>query len=43
VLPGVRYPEILTEGVNDDILSNSFVLPDEALPDVQAPKAEPGD
>jgi uncharacterized protein (TIGR03032 family) len=37
VLPDIRYPEILTEGVNDDILSNAFVLPDESLADVQRP------
>jgi uncharacterized protein (TIGR03032 family) len=34
-LPNIRYPEIITEGVNDEILANSFVLPEEALADVQ--------
>ena len=35
VLPGIRYPEVLTDGVNDELLSNSFMLPDEALADVR--------
>jgi uncharacterized protein (TIGR03032 family) len=35
VLPGIRYPEILTEGVNDDVLANSYVLPEAALADVR--------
>jgi uncharacterized protein (TIGR03032 family) len=34
-LPNICYPEIITEGVNDEILANSFVLPEEALADVQ--------
>lgn len=41
VLPGQVFPEVLTEGVNDDLLENSFVLPDEALRDVAIPVAEP--
>jgi uncharacterized protein (TIGR03032 family) len=35
VLAGVRYPEILPDGVNDDVLANAFVLPDAALADVR--------
>jgi uncharacterized protein (TIGR03032 family) len=37
VLPGQAFPEILTEGVNDEMLENSFVLPDAALRDVAMP------
>ena len=33
VLPGVRFPDILSEP-NDDIAANAFLLPDEALADV---------
>ena len=40
VLP-FRYPEILTEGVNDELFGNSFVLPDAAMSDVQHPPAAP--
>jgi uncharacterized protein (TIGR03032 family) len=32
VLPGIRYPEILTD--NEEVLGNSFVLPDAALAEV---------
>lgn len=32
VLPGIRYPDVVTD--NTEVLSNSFVLPDEALTDV---------
>ena len=39
VLPGQIFPEILTEGVNDDLLENSFVLPDADLKDVAMPLA----
>jgi hypothetical protein len=41
VLPGVRYPEILTDGVNDDVLANAFVLPDAALADVHPGPSPP--
>lgn len=41
VLPNQRFPEILTEGVKDELLENSFVLPDAALRDVAMPVAEP--
>jgi uncharacterized protein (TIGR03032 family) len=40
VLPGIRYPEILTEGTNDEVMANAFVLPDAALADVR-PAAAP--
>jgi len=33
VLPGIRFPEIMND--NEEIISNSFVLPDEALADVR--------
>jgi uncharacterized protein (TIGR03032 family) len=33
VLPGVRFPELLNED-QDEMIANSFVLPDEALADV---------
>jgi hypothetical protein len=34
VFPGLRHPDL----INDDaILANSFILPDESLPDVAAP------
>jgi uncharacterized protein (TIGR03032 family) len=38
VLPGIRYPEILTEEADaeTDILADSFVLPGAAMGDVQA-------
>ncbi len=32
VLPGIRYPDIITD--NEDMLANSFMLPDAALKDV---------
>lgn len=41
VLPGQAFPEILTEGVKDELLENSFVLPDAALADVAMPVAQP--
>ena len=37
VLPGIRYPEILTD--EDTHVANSFMLPDEALKDVAPAKA----
>jgi uncharacterized protein (TIGR03032 family) len=37
-LPGIRYPEILTD--EDDNVANSFMLPDEALADVAPSKAK---
>jgi uncharacterized protein (TIGR03032 family) len=39
VLPGVRFPEVLTD--DQDIISSSFILPDEALADV--PRLNPAD
>jgi uncharacterized protein (TIGR03032 family) len=38
VLPNQLFPEIMTDGVNDELLENSFVLPEEALRDVVMPK-----
>ena len=38
VLPGIRFPEVLEW--NDPRLSQSYVLPDEALADVHLPSAE---
>jgi uncharacterized protein (TIGR03032 family) len=35
VLQGVRYPDILPEGVHDDVLADAYVLPTEALADVR--------
>jgi len=35
VLPGIRYPEIASE--DEDLLANSFVLPEEAMKDVAPP------
>ena len=32
VLPGVRYPDVITD--NKELLASSFVLPDDALADV---------
>jgi uncharacterized protein (TIGR03032 family) len=43
VLPNQMFPEILTEGVKDELLENSFVLPEEALRDVEVPKLAPED
>jgi len=40
VLPNQRFPEILTEDVNEELLENSFVLPDEALKDVAMARVE---
>ena len=34
VVPGVRFPDVIND--NPDLLSNSYVLPDEALADVPA-------
>jgi uncharacterized protein (TIGR03032 family) len=43
VLQGIRYPEILPEGIHDDVLSDAYVLPTEALADVRpAPVAQEG-
>lgn len=43
VLPNQKFPEILTEGVNDELLENSFVLPEAALRDVAMPTLPPED
>ena len=40
VLQGIRYPEILPEGVHDDVLSEAYVLPTPALADVRPAPAE---
>jgi len=40
VLPGIRYPDILPEGVHDDVLSEAYVLPSETLADVRPAPAE---
>jgi len=40
VLVNQVFPEILTEGTNDDMLENSFVLPDSSLRDVKLPPLE---
>jgi uncharacterized protein (TIGR03032 family) len=37
VLPGLRFPEVLND--NEEVLGNSFVLPDEALADVPGRRA----
>jgi uncharacterized protein (TIGR03032 family) len=43
VLPNQLFPEILTEGVNDELLENSFVLPEAALRDVAIPVLPQGE
>ncbi|CAN5554076.1 TIGR03032 family protein [soil metagenome] len=42
VLPNQLFPEILTEDMNEELLENSFILPDVALKDVEinVPKEE---
>jgi uncharacterized protein (TIGR03032 family) len=39
VLPGIRYPDIITD--NEDMLANSFVLPDTVLKEVAASTGRP--
>jgi glycosyltransferase involved in cell wall biosynthesis len=38
VLPGIRFPEIIND--NEEILTTSFILPDEALAEVAQPSPE---
>jgi uncharacterized protein (TIGR03032 family) len=40
VLQGIRFPDILPEGVHDDVLSEAYVLPTEALADVRPAPAD---